>query len=350
MSIPPSQINKPETVVLKNQIFPKVYARRFNDAIINHKSDAVINNNSIIIPDYYFENLDRFAVNGGNLKSSHKNIGQVDIRYSNEYEKGIGLIGLGSFNWYHWLIEILPRAFMANMLPEKYIKHPFIVPPECNQYSSFRDSLAVFIGDREIISLEQEKQYLIKDYILIDSVVHGPFNMRAGYWPEASDYKQNNMVLNAFREKILESFSIKQENLSGRYFLARGNTRRNYNQTSIENIAIKFGLSVVYPEKLTFFEQVKLFHNAELIVGPSGAAWANSIFCQNGALGLTWILNEYKNFCCYTNLAALSGLNINYIFTKSNQTIKNTGQAYNASYELDEHHFEQALENIIKML
>ena len=52
------------------------------------------------------------------------------------------------------------------------------------------------------------------------------------------------------------------------------------------------GFELVATELLSFKEQVRLFSEADIIVGPSGAAFANIIFCQPGTKVIPLSLGE----------------------------------------------------------
>jgi capsular polysaccharide biosynthesis protein len=96
-------------------------------------------------------------------------------------------------------------------------------------------------------------------------------------------------------------------------------------------------------EKLSFREQVELMFGAKVIVGASGAAFSNILFCQKGARVLSWLLPQYKGFSSFSNLAQAVGADMRYIFSEPRQPIQNTQDAYGAKYHLDPLVFEDAL-------
>jgi capsular polysaccharide biosynthesis protein len=127
-------------------------------------------------------------------------------------------------------------------------------------------------------------------------------------------------------------------------FFVRENDRREFNQTEIENIAIRHGFRLVNMEKLSFREQVELMFGAKVIVGASGAAFSNILFCQKGARVLSWLLPEFKGFSSFSNLAQAVGADMRYIFSEPREPILSTWEAYGAKYNLDPDVFEKALE------
>jgi hypothetical protein len=336
-------------IVSVETMFPPIMARGFNGAIINCSSSALIVGTEILVPEYYFENRARILCAGGNLITYNDRRGVIDKRRVERINSGIALIGLGSGNWYHWLIEILPMAMLSKALPLAYREYPFLVPECYGKYESFRDSLEIFRAGRKIISLRTRNQYKVDDLIVIDSPVRGPFNMLPGLWPRVTDHEQNELVLKSFRDAILDALSITKSSPSKMLFLARGNSRRFYNQDELSEIAISMGFTVVCPEMLSYREQAELFNSARCIVGPSGAAWTNSLFCQVGTKGLIWTFSQFRESCVYSNLARIAGIDLTFLFHDADSHLTSTGAAYNMGYRIAPDVFRDRLEAIMQM-
>jgi hypothetical protein len=328
-------------------VFPSLLGRRISNAIVHCHSSAVVTAEHIVLPDYYYENRKRISPLSQKIKVANGKCGIIDTRVKESLPVGIAIFGNGSSNYYHWLIEILPAAFLSQRLGDEFQSYPFLVPEEYEKYSSFRDSLEVFRAGRSVISMRSDRQYHIDDLVIIDSPVHGPFNLPTGIWPEVNDYSQNTSVLTAFRENILNALAVSSTTSEQKIFLARGNTRRNYNQDELIEIAKSFGFEVVFPENLTFLEQLQLFQSASIVVGASGAAWANMLFCKAGSRGLTWVFPEYRGFCAYSNLAKIVGLDLQYLFSTADRTITSSTAAYRAAYRVDPELFQTALNNLV---
>lgn len=250
-------------------------------------------------------------------------------------------------NWYHWLIEILPVAFLAENLPDEFSEFPLLVPAVSQKYETFRASLSLFTQHRKVVAMASATPVRVGKLIQIDSVVCGPMNLVAGRWPVAADYSQNGDILVGYRAAILDRLSIKEAPPTRRVFLARSNDRRNYNQAELLAIASKFGFEPVYPEQLSFRDQVATFVSAEVVIGPSGAAFANMLFCQKDTRGLTWLLPQYSGFCAYSNLANIVGMQLGYLFVTPRTAINSSFDAYSASYALESDRFEAALKKVL---
>lgn len=94
-----------------------------------------------------------------------------------------------------------------------------------------------------------------------------------------------------------------------RVFISRSdaNGRRLLNQPELEQEIARRGFQILRLETLGFPEQVALFADAEVVIGPHGAGFANAIFCPPGAtLGELFGPDYHPSFFC--SLAARCGL------------------------------------------
>jgi len=322
---------------------PAIAARLFTVASVSGNSSAVAIKDRICVPDLYVGRPELQITDASFFVSQADSVGTVYCADPRKLPKGIAVFGSGASNWYHWLIEILPAAFLAEGLPKDYSDFPLIVPEECLAVKSYRDSLAVFSGGRAVITQPIAAPMTVDKLIWIDSVASGPMNLASGHWPVPSDYRQHAPVLRRYRAAIMDRLGIGETSPSRRMFLARDQSRRSYNQEELLAAATRYGFEPVFPEQLSFREQVELFSSAEFVIGPSGAAFANMLFCQPGTRGLTWLVPSYRGFCAYSDLAQVIGMRLVYLFTKPEVHIANTHDAYIAPYQLDPVEFERAL-------
>lgn len=327
--------------------FPPVWARLFARAEVYPVSSTIVTRDKIAIPPLYVGRPDLLITDGQFLLSQVGNMGTVFCPSPVEIEKGVALFASGVSNWYHWLIEILPWALLAEDLPQAFDDFPFLVPETCLDYPTFRDSLALFTGNRKIVTLAPSRPARVRDLVQIDGVAICPMNLVEGRWPVPSDFSQNAPVLNRYRSEIIRRLGLQPAAPGRRIFLARGNDRRSYNQTELLEIAMQHGFEAVYPEKLSFREQVEVFASASAVIGPSGAAFANTLFCQPGSRGLSWLIPHYDGFCAYSNLAQVVGMKLDFLFVAPTTPINSSFEGYNAAYTVDPAAFESALRAII---
>lgn len=74
-------------------------------------------------------------------------------------------------------------------------------------------------------------------------------------------------------------------------------------------MAEQYGFESVLLEELSFKESLRVFREAEVIVGPHGAGWANLLFCNSAAKALLWTWEGEKEDNWYENIAYVCGVN-----------------------------------------
>ena len=326
-----------------------LHARRFHNVVSCGYASALVANGTLAIPDHYLKGTGRTVQDGRFLlwQSDDKRGLLCTANKRKLFTHGISLFGVGTFNWYHWLIEQLPAAFLAERLPQSLADVPFVVPEHVLKVQSFNDSLSLFKGDRPVQTITQAPCQFETLYTL-DSPIQEPIHMSAGRWPKPQDYAYHPEVMRAFRAAIIDRLEISIKPARQRVFLARPYDRRGYNQDEAIRIAAEFGFEVVYTEKLSFREQVELMLQAEFIIGPSGAAFANTLFCRPDTRLLSWLIPEYEGFCSYANIATITDSHLKFIFTQAHQEISTTDDAFFASYDLNGNEFRRALESMVK--
>ena len=85
------------------------------------------------------------------------------------------------------------------------------------------------------------------------------------------------------------------------------------NQSALEELARARGYHVVEPSTLSFPEQVALFHGADHVLGPMGAALTNTMFMRPGTRVSMFTTRRVDPF--FWAIARLMGLRFDWIFT-----------------------------------
>jgi capsular polysaccharide biosynthesis protein len=100
-------------------------------------------------------------------------------------------------------------------------------------------------------------------------------------------------------------------------------------------------------ENLSLSEQAKVFAEASVIIGPSGAAWTGMIFSERPVIGLSWLPTEYEEFSSYSTLANLLGHRLTLTEAKTRHELTSTGKAYTADYFVSPREFEDAIQRVL---
>lgn len=185
-----------------------------------------------------------------------------------------------SDNYYHWLIDALPRLrhLEGSMTPDTKI-----YVPARKRYQ--RQSIAA-LGFRS-------EQIIAAKY---STHVASPRVMAASRRTQSCSQADCDYL----HQRFTQGLSCQP---SQRIFLSRRRRgiRSLVNEREIYSLLKPLGFRRVLLEDLAFDQQVKLFHSAEAIVAPHGAGLANLVFAQSGAqvLEITTPYRLYGYHCFY---------------------------------------------------
>ena len=217
-------------------------------------------------------------------------------------------------NYAHWLTEVLPRvATFCN--DDRFEDVPIVINEGLHR--NIMESLALVVGaEREILILPIGRA-LIADTLFVTSVVgYVPFDRRNNKFSEYSHGLFNPISFALVKEKIdISMANISNKGFPDKIYLRRNSgARKVVNGPEIEKYFQSIGYAIVEPEKLSFSQQVKLFGNAKVIVGSSGAALANLIFAPKDAKIFIFI-SKFKDtsYWYWQNIACATGNEIYYI-------------------------------------
>ncbi len=170
-----------------------------------------------------------------------------------------------SSNWYHWLIQSLPRL---NLVKEYLGSVDGVFVPACAYHTRMLESLEYF-------GIPPEKVCILGNRnITVDMLIVPIF------------FAQSNVpswLPGFFRSKALAA--RQRGHSSNLLYVSRVDTknRQCLNELDVINSLVKQGFVVLQLSKIDFSEQASLFSSASVVVGSHGAGLANLVFCKEGA-------------------------------------------------------------------
>ncbi|CAM3689721.1 glycosyltransferase family 61 protein [Bordetella bronchialis] len=193
---------------------------------------------------------------------------------------GISLMHEYSSNYFHLLTEVLPRLLLVEQTDI-----PAHVPLLIDE--GLHDNLRRLLlyangGRRRIVELERytlyrtETLYQPSDVSVVVDAYEGGVAARQ----TALDVERIRAVVNRCRHAIGGLVGPSR----GRkvYAARRGAIRNLLNQDELEAGLMDLGFEVVHPEKLSIEEQIGVFEQADVVVGPTGAQMTNIAWCRPG--------------------------------------------------------------------
>jgi capsular polysaccharide biosynthesis protein len=233
---------------------------------------------------------------------------------SGRLPEGVLLSGRNDDNWYHWMVEYLPRVFQVDSsVPNSA---PFIVssrtPP------AGMEALRRF-ADREIVVVDAALALEVKRLHVLAPSVQILDTTRV---PWSQGLSMNTAPLHEFRRRL----GLGDQRLGGegkRVFLQRTTSRRGLiNQPELAEIAGRLGLELVDPSHLSWQEQIELFSSSSLVVGASGAVMANYLLMLPGSRVLALTSDSLADFVLPAALAGVSQVAFSYLTGPNKSALK----------------------------
>lgn len=342
ITIGPNFIGKGATK--KNITIPEVNLYRFENTQIGSVGRSFLLSDGRIA----VERVITARTNNSNYSARHlvmhnNHTGLVRKTKAIKIEKGILISGISETNYYHWIVEILSQLEYVSELFEKYGDYYLLIPAWVEKIPSINEFFTYFNIHHPLIRLDHLISYQVDKLLVISSPnFHVPHlsgspeeHVENSYCrPGSIDYLRG-LVVNAYT-------NLNLKNKPKRLFLARKKGKRNYNQDEVKRLLLTYGFAQVFLEDYSFLEQVELFQNAEIIIGPPGAAWANLLFCRQGIKALSWIAEESGESSCFSNIAYHLDIRLDYLRFRSGRG--DSKDLYLADYVIDLQAVERWLE------
>lgn len=260
------------------------------------------------------------------------------------FNSGIFLGGNFSWNYYHYLYEVLVKfAQIEKMNIDANI--PFLIDkiymsvPQYFELFSFLNHKG-----RKIIPLDKGVKYSVNKLYYFSCP-----NIIPPDYVNVKDMQSQDVLFDIQPLKYLRLHLIPQSSkkeFPKRIYISRkkASGRRQFNEDDVLSVLAKYHFEAVFPEDLSIADQIALFNNAEFIVGGSGAAFTNLLFCQNGCKAILFMKKPLR-FSGFSTIAKLAGVDLTYITEEMglNGDLKNLHEAYT----IDPIHLETFISNWI---
>jgi|GEM_PF-144657 acetyltransferase-like isoleucine patch superfamily enzyme/capsular polysaccharide biosynthesis protein len=304
----------------KQLIFPKIQIAVIQDAVQYGGTNFVLVGDEVIHHDQYdfthdftSEELHGRAL----IDPNHNRIKWLQFDEApHEVPSAACFVDSCATNYAHWLSEVLPRITLFCM-DERFLSIPIVVND--GLHKNIMASLFLVAHGREVITLPIGRALKINQLYVTSVTGYVPFERRNRALPDHSHGLFSPEAL----ARLGRYLNGKVRDIRGhlwpeKIFLRRNSgTRKISNVDEIEQLAVSYGFTVVEPEKLSFPEQILLFRNARMIIGPTGAAFANGIFC-NPETEVTILMSKHEDmiYRYWRNMLAPLGIKVNYILGK----------------------------------
>tara|TARA_B100000965_G_C19562170_1_gene745048 strand:+ start:640 stop:1734 length:1095 start_codon:yes stop_codon:yes gene_type:complete len=308
------RVNNDKIRTINNEFY-HVYSilkgRVYNDTVQNV---AIINKNQIL------DNIS-YQQNNGKLESSNKSIilKKGTPRIKKKLKSTLFILSQGASgndNYFHWLFDILPKIKICseiyNLNKIDYFYFTRLI--------EWQRKILEIYGLENIKILDANKFRHVEAEKII--AVQHPWYEKGYINPEA--VKIPSWIIKWLKDTFMskaESFDC-----SNKIFIDRkDDTKFKHCQIINDDEVFEFlkskGFAKYKVGQLSFKKQIYLFNNAEVIIGPHGAAFANLAFCNPGTRVI-----EFKPFGHPTvvnkRISEINNLNYQLIESKDNKNDK----------------------------
>lgn len=251
----------------------------------------------------------RFELNKGAVGWLRDGIAMTDTTAAAEgdLDAAIDLVGTFSYNYYHWMLEILPRlaSLEAAYEPAELDGIPLLVDQSPMLTPQLVETLAAACPGRRVEILPRHRSRRVRRLILPSQLVWLPPDLGHGLEMEAGDTLVAPEAIAFLRERFLPVRSLPATPMRRIFIMKEGSTRLS-NAADLEPVCEALGLERVRPEGLTFAEQVGIFSEADLIVMEGGAGVANVAFAHPGATVLV-LVGDHGDHSFFAQVAEHAG-------------------------------------------
>lgn len=228
-----------------------------------------------------------------------------------------------SKNYFHWILECLPRLFA---LQAQGIKAPLIIPEHIYGAHYVKESLAEL--QVEVITFN------FRQTVKVASLYVASHDAPCAFDP----YYIKNVI---YRFQKLDSPQTKS--VKRKIYISRKEAfkRKVENESDLIPILVRYGFELVQMEKLSFKEQRELMRETKVLMSIHGAGLANLIFMPEEAKVIELHPDVDRYNSCFYHLAAALNREYYYSFEKADHP---NPQEANITVDLEK------LENLLKMI
>lgn len=297
--------------------YPAAYIAELNNMAFISRTSFLLTKNGELLSDDFAEGKEKYGVRSKlwDMEVDQDNLitkMTENVFDKKIFESGIYLMIEHDRNYFHWLVEVLPSLYLyEKMCTERNI--PLLITDELHQ--NLYDVLNLVKDEkRPVIKVKPQTTYRIKRLITPPSVTRifnvydHPHNMDTVYVPV-------NLIKSMIKD-IKSKLKIEHKEQQDKLYIRRSSTYRHLtNQDEIESALTSNGFKVIDPGVMSVEEQIEAFSNAEIIIGASGAAFANMMWCRPGTKVIIFYSHiRGKMYPYWDALARIANLDLHLLY------------------------------------
>ena len=222
--------------------------------------------------------------------------------------------------YFHWHTEALAKLFFIQQKLSSD-EYKLIIPAHYLGFKYIQESLAFLgYGLHNIIQVQESSIYKCADIT------------NCNLFSTSGNY--NSSIIRGLAEKLqAQVTSVSNQNKYIYISRSKVQKRRIVNEAAVKELMLFLGFQIVYPESLSYSEQIELFKSAKWLVTIHGAGLTNMMFMtpESNILELREENDNHNN--CYFSLA--SSMNHNYFYLKCKSVDKSNDHIGDLSVDIE---------------
>ena len=308
-------------------LFAHEQTRRIGDTRLHHLRNAHILDGLVctVLPPWHYARLTYLTGQGWRPHARGWRMALTTapglFRPATVIERGVWICDAGSGDFFHWMLDALPRLLAAERVSAGY---ELLLPEPFARAGFIKSSLARLGIDRYRV-IPTGQHVVVRELLVPD------------YTAESGNF--NEPHVRGLRDRFRREFNAVRKDR--RIFISRAKaaTRRIKNEEALLPLLHDHGFEIHHFEDLRFEQQAALMVEASHLVGVHGAGLTNMLYMEDGGSVLELRIQDDSHNNCYFALASAMGLDYWYVQATAGHKLTQL-----ADLEVDVAAFAKALE------
>ena len=245
----------------------------------------------------------------------------------------INIMMPGMYIYGHWLIDLLPKLYLLQQ-QLNFSKCKIALPHDIPSYAL--DFLKMIGLDESMVLYFDPANEILECKVVI---LPTKCRIIDGSW--LAPY------VGTMYDEIASRIGVTDNNLPKRLYLSRRRLKKQFrklvNREEVSEMILSYGFTEIFPEDYSLEEQLKLYKNAELMVGEFGSALHNSLFSSKD-LKVISLQSSHIPLLVQWGICNIKGQSCSLIFGETTEIRR----SINSDFLIDLEMLDQALSNYCK--
>jgi capsular polysaccharide biosynthesis protein len=218
---------------------------------------------------------------------------------------------------------------------------PVLIDKVCLNFPQYKEliDIANYKG-YPVVGVDRQYRVKINELIYINCPHILPPNIKT------DDHRSEDLLFNVNALRDLRNYLLpysSHREFPKRIFMSRktASNRKSFNEDAVMQLLSEFGFEAIVADTLSIADQISLFNQAEWIMGGTGAAFTNLLYCNN----TTKVILFSRACCLYTPFSTIaSALGISLLYITEEDTNKHMVRGgIHDSFEIDIPYLEKKI-------